>query len=551
MLHVKNLSFSYKKASPPILYDLNFSIRPCEKILIVGKNGAGKTTLSKILSRLLPDAEHGILNGQILLNDKPMSGYTRKELVRRIAILFQDFESQIVSSSVLEEMLFISLNLGISYANALRSVQATAEVFGITGLLGRDIHELSGGEKQKVALFSLLVHGPELLILDEPFTDIETASQQSILGHLTGPNFDKTVVVFEQSLDYVEYFDRTIVLADTGMAFDGSRDVIDKRELLASAGLCEPAMARLFPVNTDIFSMQKNRQRVAAEFEFDKQAFSALIAESCAHAAPQEIISMRDVGFRYKGCREFVLDKIHLSVAKGDFISLLGRNGSGKTTLTKCMAGILSPVKGEVMYNGKPVRAGDVGYVYQNPDNQIFAETVYDEIAFALRQKQVPEETVQCSTTEILSTMGLSEKAKLDPFTLAKGDRQKIACASILVMRPDVVVLDEPTTGLDLPSLREMMKIISMLHREGKTILMITHSMETAALSKTVIAMDNGRIAFHGPTRAFFENDELLRAARCRRTPIMDLSMSLNGKCLLNENEFRRCWITKNAGASS
>jgi energy-coupling factor transport system ATP-binding protein len=204
------------------------------------------------------------------------------------------------------------------------------------------------------------------------------------------------------------------------------------------------------------------------------------------------------------------------------------------------------PSNGAVYYKDKKVKAGDIGYVYQNPDSQIFAETVFDEVAFSLRIGGKTENEILDKVNSVLTVMGLSGKSDLDPFTLPKGDRQKVACASILVAEPEVIILDEPTTGLDFPSLNEMMNIIKGLNRRGKTILMITHSMEAAAsFGGTICAINEGAIVFHGTSRGFFTNDKLLSQAKANRTDIMDLSIHLNGRLLLNAEEFSQCWKKK------
>jgi len=241
------------------------------------------------------------------------------------------------------------------------------------------------------------------------------------------------------------------------------------------------------------------------------------------------------------------LDHIDLDIRAGDFITVLGANGSGKTTLMKLIAGILDAGEGDIRYRGRRLKefpvAGKIGYVYQNPDNQIFAETVFDEIAFILRMREMAEAEIQERVDAILMNMGLFDWKQTDPFSLPKGDRQKVACAAILAGEPDLLILDEPTTGLDAPSLKGLMKTVSRLNRNGKTIVIITHSMETAAdYGNTILAMGRGEVLYYGDKRRFFENDRLLKSARARRTEIMDVSMQLNGKLLLNEHEFISCW---------
>ena len=516
MIALKNLFFKYQLNSPQILKNINLSIKPGEKVLIVGKNGAGKSTLSKVLGGLAPSVERGIMDGLYFFEGKEIRTYLRKEIVRKISILFQDFEAQLVCSSVKEEMLFYIMNLGADYHQAEAEAMKIARRFNITDLLGRDINELSGGEKQKIALFCLLTVNPAVLILDEPFTDIEPESQKHVADFLGSDLFGGALVLFDQSLDYYRHFNRVVVLHEGAVLHDGGSGVVCNRDLLEKAGLDVPGIYKVFPSNAPI-AFSDVKARIGQSFEFDDMAYSAMLQEVPKKSIP--VLEVKDLFFKYKGRPEYVLKNISMTIGQGDFLVLLGPNGSGKTTLTKCVAGILKPTGGHVFYKGQKVMAGDIGYIYQNPDSQIFAETVFDEVAFSLRMRKLAEDEIRDKVTKVLKIMGLNRKSGLDPFTLPKGDRQKVASASILVAEPEVIILDEPTTGLDFPSLREMMNIIKDLNKRGKN---NTHDHAFhgggASFGNTVCAMDAGAILFHGPSREFFTNGKLLSQAKAGRT---------------------------------
>jgi energy-coupling factor transport system ATP-binding protein len=543
MITLKNLSFRYQSNLPPVLNNVNLQINPGEKVLIVGKNGAGKSTLSKILGGLVPGVDSGVMDGEYFFEGKDIGTFSRKEIAEKISLLFQDFEAQLVCSSVNEEMLFYLLNLGNDFHRAEAEVKKTARQFNITDLLARDIHELSGGEKQKIALFCLLTISPAALILDEPFTDIDPASQKYIADFLGSDAFDGALILFEQSLDYYQYFNRIIVLCDGSILYDGDANVVCKRDLLEKAGLDVPGLYKVFQSDIPV-SLSDMQERIPKICDFDDNVFNDLLKEAPDKSMP--IIEVKDLNFKYKGRPDYVLKNIDLTIPQGDFLVMLGPNGSGKTTLTKCIAGILKSTSGTVYFKGEKVKPRDIGYVYQNPDSQIFAETVLDEVAFSLRMGGKTENEILDKVNSILTVMGLMEKSGLDPFTLPKGDRQKVACASILVAEPEVIILDEPTTGLDFPSLNEMMNIINDLNKRGKTVLIITHSMDAAAsFGGTICAMNAGAIVFHGASREFFTNEKLLLHAKASRTDIMDLSIHLNGRLLLNAKEFSQCWKKK------
>jgi len=545
MIDIRNLTFKYNADLSYVLKGLNLSIKPGEKILIAGKNGAGKTTLSKILSGLIPHAEKGILEGVYNFNGSPLKNLNRRDVAGNISILLQDFEAQIVSTSVREELLFYPLNLGKSYPESLHTAVDTAEKYGIADLYDRDIAGLSGGEKQKTALVSLLVAGGSLLILDEPMTDMDPASQELILESLK--EYPGTLIVFEQSVDYYRYFDRIILLDDGTIKMDAGREIAAHKTILESCGLTVPAV---FSVTGQFSGSLREAAAQALDiYRFDGTAYAKMSSAKVDTA--EKLIEIQNLSFKYPGSDRYALKNVSLDIRKGDFLTLIGENGSGKTTLMKLTAGIYSDfTQGRILYKGQDIRKhkipGEITYVYQNPDDQIFAETVYDEIAFALRTRGQTEETIKEKVDAIMELFCITDKKESDPFSLPKGDREKIACASVLVAGPEVIILDEPTTGLDTQSIRALMDIISGLNKKGKTVIIITHSMETAAAyGDQAAVMARGKLTFHGEKREFFRNSVLLETVKAGRTPLMDLSLEMNEILVLNEAEFKACWSKK------
>lgn len=545
MIDVENLSFRYRAESPKILDGIRLHIREGERILIAGRNGAGKTTLSKILSGLIPRVEYGRIEGRYLYRGRPVSDYPPGEFISEIAVLFQDFDAQIVSTRVREELIFYPMNTGIAFAPALENARKLCAAFDAESLFDRDIDGLSGGEKQKTALLSLLTASPKTLILDEPFTDVDPASQEQILDFLRHGGYGGSVIVFDQSLDHHAFFDRILVMGRGKILYDGGPRIVADSALLSEAGLETSGIYRIaggsYETDADACLERILKTRV-----FDEAAYENLISPLPNPGEP--LLEVASLSFGYKD-GPVILRNVDFTIQKGDFITVLGPNGSGKTTLTKLIAGILDVQEGDIRYRGNCLKdfpeAGKIGYVYQNPDHQIFAETVYEETAFILKMRGMADAAIRQRVDAVLSDMGLLERRQDDPFSLPKGDRQKVACAAILAGEPDLVILDEPTTGLDAPSLRGLMESVLRLNEKGKTILIITHSMETAArYGRRILALNQGRVNYYGDKRNFFMDESLLDAARARRTPIMDMSLKLNGRLLLDETEFSMCWKT-------
>lgn len=285
---------------------------------------------------------------------------------------------------------------------------------------------------------------------------------------------------------------------------------------------------------------EKADLHIIKNFIFDEKKYNEI---KVFHENKETIINIVDLRYKYPGYNDYVLKNINLEIKKGDFIVVCGQNGSGKTTLMKIIAGILPFKEGKIIKLKNNLKTG---YIYQNPDNQIFAETVFDEVSFVLKMANAPFDIIKQKTESILKVMGLFEKKDEDPFSLPKGDRQKIACASILIAEPDVLILDEPTTGLDYPTLKNLMNVIESLNKKGITVLMITHDMEIAAnYGNKMLIMNEGEILFYSDKRKAFENDEILKKAKIKTTDIMDVTLSANGRLLLNEKEFLLCWGKK------
>ncbi|MBP7792847.1 MAG: ABC transporter ATP-binding protein [Candidatus Goldbacteria bacterium] len=536
MINLQNIFFKYKQNLPYVLKNINVRIDEKEKVLIAGMNGAGKTTFSKIISGILPKIENGMLEGEYFLYGRDTKTEKPKDLLDKIGILLQDFESQLVTSTVKEELVFYPLNKAVPYKRAFNYAKMLLERFGILNLFERDITELSGGEKQKIALLALLSSDPEIVILDEPFTDLDPLSRDEVLTFLNSEFQDKTVLLFEQSLNYFEFFTRIIVLQNGEIIYDGD-DPFSKRELIEKAGMLIPFIRKIFPAcdvnNADIY--------VKENFYFDENEYQKLIKDE--KKEKETIISVTNLKYRYEGYDSYALDDITFDVKKEDFIVVAGSNGSGKTTLMKILSGIIPVKNGQIKKNMHNLK---ISYVYQNPDNQIFAETVFDEVSFILKTAKEKPDIIKSRTEKMLKDMGLFEKKDEDPFNLPKGDRQKVACASILVGEPDVLIMDEPTTGLDYPSLKGLMNILQELNDRGKTILMITHDMDVAAdYGNKMLILDNGKTSYYGNKRGLFNDDNLIRKANLKRTEVMDLSLRLNGNILLNESEFYACWRKK------
>lgn len=367
MIELKNLSFKYKKDLPEVLKNISLTIKPGEKVLVAGKNGAGKTTLSKILAGLIPRVEHGIVKGEYEYKGKSISSYTQRQLAGQIAVLFQDFESQITAASVREELIFYPMNLGVPYDRALAAAEKLAAEFGVAGLIERDVSSLSGGEKQKIELISLLITNPDTLILDEPFTDIDPASQKFILDFLKSGRIKGTLIVFEQSLDFYESFDRIIILDKGAITRDAGRETAGDFAALKEAGLDAPALIKA--CGGWLKPEYKAADLIRETKYFDPEAYEKLSAVYAKSAV--DIYDIQGLQYTYPGSAENALSNVNLKIKQGDFVTVAGANGSGKTTLMKILAGIYDLKKGNAYYKMNSIKTdpviGKIGMFTRTP----------------------------------------------------------------------------------------------------------------------------------------------------------------------------------------
>ncbi|MCX8073949.1 MAG: energy-coupling factor transporter ATPase [Candidatus Binatia bacterium] len=533
---LRGVSFVYDGASEPALREVNLAVGRGQMVVVMGPSHAGKSTLAKILNRTVPAFQSGSLRGEVWLLGQRCSNETVADFAGRIGLVAQDFEAQLFSTSVECEVAFALEQFGIAPAAMRERVRRAMRAVGLEGFEQRDPATLSGGEKQRLAIASMLALEPELLVFDEPTTDLDPAGKEEVLAVLAALRAQgRTLVVVEHETFAAEMADWLVFMVGGEVVRQGSPG-----ELLRDVELCLRCAVR--PPDTAVLAKGYGWPEVPTTIEAAAAKLEAQIAkvqpvESAARdrepvrgAAPP-LLEVDRVSVRYRDAAQPALENISFSVRAGELIALLGQNGSGKTTLAKCLNGLLPPAAGEVRWRGVPLaelplskRAAAVGYVFQNPDYQIFADRVYDEVAFGPRNVGLSAEEVQARVGEALTAVDLLPRADDDPFWLTKGERQRLAVASLLALRPEVLVLDEPTTGLDYREQRQMMELVRKLQTQGMAVIIITHSVWLAAeYAKRVLLLRSGRLVFDGSVAELFAQRELLESARLRVPAAVEL----------------------------
>jgi len=536
-VRVEDLSFTYAGNQAPSLRSVSLTQRRGEMIGIMGASGAGKSTLAKVLNRIIPELEGGDLRGVVMLGGRSIADAHVCDLAGDLGMVFQDFESQLFSTTVAHEVAFAMERIGMPREEILARLEPALEAVGLRGFEDRDPTTLSGGQKQRLAIASVLALRPRVVVLDEPTTDLDPEGRAEVFALIRRMREEGiSLIVIEHEAEELRQCDRVVILRDGSIIAEGTpATVMPKIELLEECGINAPGLdrvARLLGIDDHPASIGDAEAHIrtllphlspGAEVQLDRA--DRKIVES------KTILEIDSVSFSYSGGPR-VLDDISLTIGAGEFIAIVGQNGSGKTTLAKMSVGLLAPDSGEVLLEGRdrttlrPAEtAREIGYVFQNPDHQIFADTVEAEVKFGPRNFGLDDREIESRSAEVLQAVGLENERDTDPFLLGKGQRQRLAVASVLALRPRLLILDEPTTGLDYREQRKMMKLVSELNASGVAIVMITHTpWLVAEYAHRVVLMRAGRKLFEGPVREFFIRDELLRTSSFKPPEVTTLS---------------------------
>jgi len=520
----EHLSFSYQNNNAPALCDISGEMTRGSFTMVMGHSGAGKSTLCCATNGLVPRFLRGDYAGRVMTAGMEAAKTSVPEMARTVGIVLQDFEAQLFSTNVELEMAFGLENQCLPRNVMVERINTYLRVVGVEELLRRDTATLSGGQKQRLAIGSVLAMETPVLVMDEPTTDIDPEGRRHILSLIrrlrTG---ERTLAVTDLDAEGAVRADQIWLLKDGRLAARGTpAEILTDAPLIEACGIRPLATIALFqamnwpgqPLTVEAAVTEIEKQRLFCPYRPKCRPISAI-------APGKVMLETRNLSHRYPAGAANALKDINLTIHEGDFVALLGRNGSGKTTLAKHFNGLLKPTAGEMLVRGRPVNryrrpelAREVGYVFQNPDHQIFAPTVREEVAFGPRILGMDRTTQERNIAEALDATGLGGFGDKNPFLLNRGERQRVAVASILAVKPAVIILDEPTTGLDYTHQRDTMEMLKQLNRLGHTIIVITHAMWIAeAYSRRTILMKEGRILLDGPTSTVFSDETMLAAA--------------------------------------
>ena len=550
MIEAREVSFRYSAGSHTVLNRVNLSVREHDFVAICGPSGSGKSTLCLTLNGIIPQSITGTLTGEVTVDGLSTADHQVYELAERVGIVLQNPESQLFAMSVEEELAFGPENLGLPREEIEKRIEEVLSIIGIPDR-NRFPFSLSGGEKQRLAIASILTMRPSYLVLDEPTSQLDPQGKRgvfSILNRLFEEGM--TIILIEHDTEHVANHAHSVVVLKNGrVIIEGStKKVFSDVKKMKALGIQVPEVVEfthelhkrglIDEICITLDEAQKNSslQKFNSTLSPQRKGVSHL---SRNYGDGDPVIEIRSLSFKYEDA--LVLNDISLTINRGEIVAIIGQNGSGKTTLVKHFNGLLRPCSGEILVEKEPVSkksvaemARKVGYVFQNPNHQIFADTVFDEVEFGLINLHVPESERGEKVHRVLRQTDLFRYKDHHPTSLSGGEKQRLAIASVLVMDPKILILDEPTTGLDLKSSRAIINLVKTLHSQNRTVILITHDMRLVAeMAHRIIIIKQGKIVADGPSREIFSDESLLHDNFLEAPQIARLSSLMGcGMCL-------------------
>jgi energy-coupling factor transport system ATP-binding protein len=558
LVEFEQFACTFPGAEEPSLDGVDLALEAGTFVVLAGPSGSGKTTLALATNGIVQHVYRALTRGDVRIAGASVADARPSDLAAVVGMIFQEPESQFVSLYVRDEIAFGPENLLLPRDEILRRMSAVSRRTGIESLADRFVYELSGGQKQKVAVAAILAMEPKVLVLDEPTANLDPQSARDI-WRLAAALRDEgmAILAIEKNLDQVlGHADRLIVLDRGRVCFDGPpREIVAEhgRELLDTLGVWLPQTAELATIvaartghrpKSIPFTAAEARDAFAEyEIRVPPVVVSTPVSSEvpATPIEPPPVLLMRLVTYRYPN-GPLALDGINVSIGADEVVAICGPNGSGKSTLVKHFVGLLKPTSGEVEVLGRPtvdlgVRdiARRVGFVFQDPEHQFVKDTVADELRFSLRVAGVPEEQRDAIAGTALRELGLEGLDARHPFSLSGGEKRRLSVATVTVTRPNVLILDEPTYGQDRLTTLSLMKTILGRHepgpdlRTGPTVtILVTHDLRLVADYATrAVVLDAGRIVFDGPPVKMFAQPDLLARARLELPPVVELAQEL------------------------
>ena len=539
IIEFKDFSFQYFSQSEPTLRDINLKIHCGEKILIVGPSGSGKSTLGHCLNGLIPFSYKGEIQGSLKINGLETSEQNIFNLSKMIGTVLQDADGQFVGLTVGEDIAFALENDNVSNIRMHERVKKVAAMVDMHNLLNSSPFELSGGQKQRTSLAGVMIDNVDILLFDEPLANLDPATGKTAIEIIDDIHKDsqKTIIIIEHRLEDVLHrsIDRVIMINDGRIIADMNPHDLVSSTLLTANGIREPLYvtalkyagikvdSRILPGHITTLKVEPSRKELTVWHNTIK-------ADDRENTNPS-ILKMENITFSYDGVRR-ILDDINFDIREGEMLAIVGKNGAGKSTLAKLLCGFEKNDSGAILYKGEDIknksikeRAEIIGFVMQNPNQMISKAMIYDEIALGLRLRDVPEEQIAERVEKILKVCGLAPFRNWPISALSYGQKKRVTIASILVLDPKILILDEPTAGQDFRHYTEIMEFLVEIKKLGVTVIMITHDMHLMLeYTPRAIVLSGGKMIADTAASVVLTDLNVIEEANLKETSLFNLA---------------------------
>lgn len=558
IISFQDYGFQYMAQAEPTLHHINLDIYPGEKVLIAGTSGSGKSTIGNCINGLIPFAYPGEKTGKLIVDGKEADKCSIFELSQTVGTVLQDTDGQFIGLTVGEDIAFAAENDCIPQDEMKQLVDKVAQLVDIEHHLEYAPHELSGGQKQRVSLAGVMVEEVKVLLFDEPLANLDPAAGRMTIELIdtVHKRTDAAVIIIEHRLEDVLWrsMDRIVLMNEGKIIADMPTAKLLAGNFLLEHGIREPLYLtalryagveineKMHPEHVDQLVLADTQKEMVQKWYQKQKAYIQNREEN------EELLRVEKLDFGYTAQKRTLQD-VNFTIHKGEMVSIVGRNGAGKSTLAKLICGFEQPTSGAIYLEGRNLsgdtikeRASRIGYVMQNPNQMISKPMIWDEVEMALLQGNMPEEERKKRVEETLKVCGLYPFRKWPVSALSFGQKKRVTIASILVQRPQVIILDEPTAGQDYHHYTEIMEFLKELNGRGYTILMITHDMHLMLeYTPRAIVFSEGKMLADTTAAHVLNDPGLVEAANLKETSLYTLSMA----CNIDEPQvFTECFIT-------
>ena len=530
-------TFQYDAQAEAMLKDISFDIAKGEKVLILGPSGSGKSTLAQCLNGIIPNIHKGQAQGQVRIDGQDIFKQSIYDKSQLVSTVLQDPDGQFIGLTVAEDLAFALENDCADQSEMKDKVALWAERLDLTSLLNHRPQDLSGGQKQRVSLAGVLIDESPILLFDEPLANLDPKSGQETIDLIDKIHKEvgATTIIIEHRLEDVLYrpVDRILLVNEGELLFNGSPDELLSSTLLLENGIREPLYVTVLrQLGFDTRSAQNLSQLDA--LDLSGLALPDRVLKDKKDSSSDSILKVEGLSVSY-GDNPAIIEDLSFSLKKGERLAIVGKNGAGKSTLAKALCGFV-PSQGKLTYKGQDIsqdsiaeRSERIGFVLQNPNQMISQTMIFDEVALGLRLRGIEEAEVEERVHEVLKTCGLYSFRKWPISALSFGQKKRVTIASILVLKPEIIILDEPTAGQDYKTYTDIMNFLDSLQKQGHTIVMITHDMQLMLeySDRCLVVVEGKVIADDNPVTILNQKD-LLESANLKQTSLYTLGQKLS-----------------------